>query len=87
MHVRVILRLLGLRYTQAYETIEISYMGKLSSFIKLVNSPVHVRSCIPWLPSAIPYLDVSIPPHLCEDYGNPPGRSVGNVHIPDGLHS
>ena len=34
MHVRVILRLLGLRYTQAYETTEISYMGKLSSFIQ-----------------------------------------------------
>lgn len=32
MHVRVILRLLGLRYTQAYETSEITYMGKLSSF-------------------------------------------------------
>ena len=32
MHVRVILRLLGLRYTQAYETSEITYMGKLLSF-------------------------------------------------------
>ena len=33
MHVRVILRLIGLRYTQAYETCEISYMGNFSSFI------------------------------------------------------
>jgi hypothetical protein len=28
MHVRVILRLIGLRYTKAYETAEITYMGK-----------------------------------------------------------
>ena len=28
MHIRVILRLLGLRYTKAYETSEITYMGK-----------------------------------------------------------
>jgi TLC domain len=30
MHIRVILRLLGLRYTKAYETSEVTYMSKYS---------------------------------------------------------